>query len=535
MEPYYPHLSSIGPAPSANEIYATYRRAFAQQVSDGIRRPVVFPDHFWTIILLVIYLCIPHKEHPRIYALRWPLVGFITWFEFCKIWDRSSVGVGLGLQASLISAFYIVLAWTWLVFLRPQWDAKRVQRVKLQKNFDVDDQSEPIKPLIKKGSLRQRKFIDGQTENFGEDEIDKETYRYFWQSYPENLKDRIPWVLDLIFNMRGPGWNWAISSIPSLPPEILKKAGERVPEVAYLNVLPVGIQRFNTRRELLLYHLSRYIFSLILLDAIKVIMMKDPYFKFGPTSYELPSYLESLSPFMLQFYRLAVTAVAIIISVIANYSLPALIISCLGGSHIFGLRAEPWYYPSIWGSFSRVLEKGLDGFWADFWHQSFRFYFTAPYVYLLRKGYISPGSSAAKIVSLVIAFGISGLLHGAASISAFSATYPSHMMSFFLLQGLGIAVQRAYCSILSTYIKRLPNSIRYAGNLLFTFTWLFYTGWLNADDLARGGLWISEPVPFSFLHFLGFGESDTEFRRWKNLGFEWHAGKHWWQSGYIVI
>lgn len=51
-----------------------------------------------------------------------------------------------------------------------------------------------------------------------------------------------------------------------------------------------------------------------------------------------------------------------------------------------------------------------------------------------------------------------------------------------------------------------PMWMRRAGNILFVGVWLWYTGPILADDFARCGVWLFEPIPISvFRGLLGEG------------------------------
>lgn len=538
MASFFPHLTSTEVAPTSREILYVYRNAFNEQLSSGTIHPTVLPYQIYTTILLVAYFSLPHKKYPLIYASRWPILTFINWFQWRMLWRTSSSSYCVGYAVGLSISWMIVWSWALLVFMRPQWEAKRVQRIRVQvngtqlaalKNSDV--------PEIQKDglNLRQRKKVNRSVQ--AHDEVAMKTnssqfiYKYFWQSYPDTPIERLSWATDLVFNYRGPGWNWAISPLPSLPPEIIMQLGEPVPVEMYLNISSVGLRRFNTRRELCRSRLPRLIFGYFLLDFLKVIMMSDPYYKFGPTTYALPVHLKVLSPFMIHMYRQSLSSGTIIAGLaVANY-IPPLIISVICGPKVFGLRAEAWYYPSMWGPFSNLCYKGLGGLWGNYWHQIFRQGFTAPTNYLIQKGYMKARSPTAMLVGLGFAFGISGFVHWAGSVTLYAKTYPSHLILFFALQGVGILIQSTFCTILKPSLKTFPKYIRYTGNLLYSLFWLYSTGWILADDFARGGLWLWEPVPFSPLRGLGFGEPDAGWWCWEHSGVGWYSGKHWWESG----
>ncbi|KAI0998323.1 hypothetical protein K3495_g9871 [Podosphaera aphanis] len=538
MATLFPHLTSTAEAPTSRVLSQAYRELFAHRVAGGTLRPFVLPYNFWGEVALIVYLCIPHKDHPLIYAARWPVLAAITWFQWRTLWESSSMSAATGYAVGMSAMWILLWSWTWLVFSRPQWDAKRVQRGVRLVDADRKLPGKPSSEWLDDDTRKQQHEGTG-TENSHRpdaqggdlDYVGEKSVTYFWQPYPERLVERIPWVIDLVTNFRGPGWNWVIPTLPLLPPNVLAELREPVPAEAYANVSRAGYQRFMTRGELVRSRVPRFVLGYFVLDALKVIMMKDPYYKFGPTTYALPWYLQSLSPLGLHIYRQLLSSGTLIVWLNMLFFLPPLLLSIICGPKLLGLRAESWYYPSGWGAFSTLYSKGLAALWGKYWHQTFRHCFTTPTKYLIQNRYLKPRSTATTLVSVLFAFGISGLLHWAAGVCLYGPARPSRNAIFFIVQPLGILLQKILCVLLRPCIRVSPQKIRYLGNFLFTFVWMVSTGWILADDFARGGLWLWEPIPLSPLRGLGFGEPDVGWWCWEHIGVGWYSGQHWWDSG----
>jgi hypothetical protein len=519
----------------------------------------------------MLYLCIPHKQRPWVYGARWLVLAGIVWFQWQSLWRTSSASPAIALAAGLTAVWGVVWSVVWLVLRRPQWDAERIER-RGGRNRSIDgspgDESrgigrETIDNLraltenhteghrtlseAQKGTLRKRDFQNGHTKDQKADghieangrahqvrySTEDETEggaQYFWQSYPDKLTDRIHWVMDLIINFRGPGWNWAIPPLPDLPDSVKERlTGPN--EKASKRTSSVGFHQYTTRQELFNAQVPQLIIGYFILDIVKMTMMKDPYYILGPTSYALPTHLASLSPIQLRIYRESLSAVAVVVSLQMAFSLVPLSTGLLCGPRVFGQRAEPWYFPSSWGSFSNITDKGLNGLWGGWWHQTFRFAFSAPSNFLVDNGYVEGRSMSAKLLALLFAFGISGFLHTGGSITQVPKTYPWRAPIFFMLQGMGILLQTTTYAIFRSQIEELPKIIRQTGNLIFTFVWLLSTGWILVDDFSRGGIWLYEPIPISPLRGLGFGVEGDGWWCWKHVGIGWYTGEHWWESG----
>ncbi|CZR51304.1 uncharacterized protein PAC_01179 [Phialocephala subalpina] len=570
MASLFPHLSATGAPPTSREVMNAYHSAFSARVADGSLRPLVIPYHLYGYLLLIIYLCIPHWRRPWVYAARWPVLGIIGWWQWKTLWEATSMSMATGFAAGLTAVWGIVWAVTWLVLNDPQNEAKRVQGrwVKAENVGLGGDDSESTNGHAKEDTSGRTSSAtitsDGtierkrQTQNGGtsgtreanghavgngkahgkmQEKYNKEgiVAEYYWQAYPEKLSQRISWVLDLIANFRGPGWNWAIPPLPSPPPSIMGQLSHgHVDASSKSGRSSIGLQRYDTRSALIRRRVPQFIIGYFLLDILKVLMMHDPYYIFGPTTYRLPSYLQGLSPLSLRFIRQTISSFAIMISLEMVFLLAPIIFSLLLGPKVLGVWGEPWMYPTTWGSWSKVMNKGLNGLWGSWWHQTFRFAFSAPSNFLIEKGYINPKSAAARVAAMVFAFGISGIIHTGGSISQFPKTYPWHAPIFFMLQAVGILVQTVASSALHPLIKQMPRSVRQGGNFLFVFGWMFWTGWWLTDDFARGGIWLYEPIPISPLRGLGFGEKDAGWGCWEHLGVGWFKGKHWWESGIAI-
>jgi hypothetical protein len=538
-------------APSHHEVMRIYQAAFNERVATGEIRPVLLPHDGYGLLALLTYLCIPHVNRPWLYAARWPLLAFIVVFDLNLIRGTSTMYVGTGFGVGLIAAWGIVWSMTWLVWNAPQFDAKRVQRkgdktpsaAASPKFMDANPQANGKIKSLSNGKtytsdegLRKRRpqneHIEPGDQEKEEEEL-KETAQpeYYWQSYPTNsLRDRIDWVFDLIFNFRGPGWNWEVSSNPSLPAHVKMGLGEPVDIKSMQIKSSVGIKRFTSHSELLRTQIPRFILGYLLLDAWKVILMKDPYFILGPNDFSLPPYLSSLSPNTITMIRKVISLLAIITSIETIFLAP-IFVCLLLGPNVFNARGEYWQYPTTWGSFENITKRGLQGLWGGWWHQTFRYAFAAPTNLLIKHNILAPKSQATKLFGLVVAFGMSGFLHASGSYTQLPTTIPLNLVLFFMLQAVGIMIQSSFCEYFNAWIRKLPMNVRTSGNFAFAFTWLYCTCPLLIDDFARGGVWLFQPVPISPLRALGYGEPGDSWWCLEDIRISWYTGKHWWERG----
>ena len=295
-----------------------------------------------------------------------------------------------------------------------------------------------------------------------------------------------------------------------------------------------GYARSTTQRQFVLTKLRAIVLSYIGLDFLATHMMNDPYFMLGPTDLPPPAHLAWLHPLALHAYRALFVlggiygALQYIFS--ANDLLQYYVLSAL----IPGGRAELWNHTSIFGDFSQVLDRGLAGFWAAWWHQTFRFGFKAPTNWLVRHGWLDPKASSTQVVKLGLAFLGSSILHACGSYTAVPDTKQWRAPLFFSLQFLGIFVQASAVVALGDRLAGLPRWAARTGNALFVVAWLYCTAKPFMDDVSSAGLWLLEPVPVSLFRWLGQGHPSDSWWRWgEDMGGLWYSGKHWWQSGMI--
>ncbi len=480
----------------------------------------------------------------------------------------------------------MVWAFTWLVFKSPQWSAKRVNRRKRIEKKEVTGQKadvgglasperieyesgpeeqsesqsspEPVidtpesgdspSPAPNGSTLRQRKMADGEKQvevngnattlaSEGTRKIGgmNDGYEYYWQPYPETYLERFDWLLDLTGNFRGPGWNWSPNALPTIPAAIRVELGEPVTPASKTLVSNIGLRSFMTRRELLKHELPKFILGYFALDIFKMIMKQDPYYTFGPNTYDSPWYYPE-NWILRRLIRQSISTFAVLTSLEMMFLLAPAIECIILGPKLLGLRAEPWYFATNWGNWSNIMNRGLNGLWGSWWHQTFRVAFAAPNAYLIKRGYIKPHTLTERLSALFWAFALSGVLHSGASYSMFPTTYPIDASIFFMLQALGVYIQMNFCNYLRPQIRKLSKPVRQACNLLYTFGWLAVTGYWLCDDFARGGIWLYEPIPMSPLRALGLGEKGDSWWCWDSdhIHLGWYSPLnrwHLWEYG----
>jgi hypothetical protein len=510
---------------------------YDKRLRTGEFEPFVYPWGAFGALIVILYLLIPHRNRPWLRKLRFFVFAWNTGFSAYTIRYTRAKAMAPAMGLGLISAWSVIWVMSILVVHDAQTEFQRIERT------EGVFRGQPLKRQeygmnLSNGSATKRdegQSISNVSGTLGPADRHGE---FAWQPYPlKPFAERLDWVLDVFCNFRGVGWNWRTSSIPPPPSSVqeqLRRNSAGTP--SHSTRIHTGQPyTYPTRRELLRGNLKLFLTGYLVLDVLKTVMMHDPYF-WGFTDHPAPSHLPSVisnSPVLLRMYRLALSQLGIQWALKTVFSLAPLFFSGLLGPSVIGARAEPWMYPETWGPYSMVFERGLAGWWAGWWHQTFRFAFEAPGKELIRALGLQRNAPFARLLQLVIAFTLSGMLHACGSYTAAGPTRPLNLLSFFLLQAAGIFCEALLREILRPAGRkmRMPKSLRSALTFACVHLWFYHTAPLLADDFARGGVWLLEPIPVSFMRALGLGADGEGWWCWSGLSVRWYRGSRSWSSG----
>ena len=281
--------------------------------------------------------------------------------------------------------------------------------------------------------------------------------------------------------------------------------------------------------------LTRY----LILDILKVALMHDPYFlSLGP-SYPLPTKFPAVlaaHPLLLRFTRLIAVFFIVRFALEIIFAACALLTCGLLGPRYLGLRAAPHHYAPFYGPFNAVAAQGLAGFWGVHWHQLLRAGLEAPGASLVKWRGWSPRSARAKFTTAGGAFLCSACVHASGRYMATGMTEPGGWKSaaFFTLQIVGVVGEAVIVEAWKRTGFRDGASgwVRQGLTFALVAAWLLLTAPLFADDVARGGVFLFEPVPISAVRAVGFGGKDGSIWRWTARNIFWHVDEeHWYKSG----
>ncbi|KAK2767148.1 hypothetical protein FQN53_006576 [Emmonsiellopsis sp. PD_33] len=550
-------MDQVNAPPQPYEAFVSALQSrFDQALGDGQISPFIFPHDFGPIFILILTLLIKIPRNGPLKFINYLSFGYISYLSILNISRVRMQSGGTGNMIGVMFTYQIVLSASLLVFNNPQRDFKRIERSTIfQRIEEVPGGSRPITKTsvvalenngTSDNSLKLRSALDQAAEATTTSQSapgkTQEIFTLRWQSYPDTFSHRLSWVMDLTQNLRGAGWNWRIHTAPKFPGPVSKQLDRSLRGVSKPEVTNPADTYAFTRAII-----SQVAVGYMALDILRVLVKIDPYF-WGVVTTPPPPPLNSLGTFTntaTQAYRVLVTALAVTAAVSFQSSAMTLL-TILISTYIPSIRTwtltpieAPWMYPPTFGPFSATLDHGLQGFWGQSWHQLFRFTFTQPGIWLtahlphpLRKPLIK------RTIHLTTTFAISGLVHATGSYTQVPSTNPTHVFLLFILQVPAILFQTL---VAEHVIPRLPFQpprwLRRLTNLLFALAVAFFTGLLGADDFAKGGMWLVEPVPVSLVRGLGFGRVEGE-RWWWLWGAKWFRlwrGERWWEVGVWIL
>ena len=534
--------SSISTLPRThNALNDFYQSHFHEAVQRGDQIPFVWPYRSFGTYVLLAYLLLPPTRSKIVRYAFYPVFAFFSYWSWKAMMETKS--------ASMVVTYLLGIANSWAIL----WIASRTIFADYRTAMRVERRScypgqkdtvvrQDIKdPLPKTQDVFQRKQVNGRSkaENMAPSSIRSSSQTrdslYYWQTLPSRFLDRLDFITDLLCSMRGPGWAHQARSIPGPPEYIASQLNPRPSSTK-----PV-VREYKDRQSLLLANVIRILKFQVYVDIIKTLMTHDPYFLgFVEPTPPAPTFFPDLirdSPFLTKCYRLVLAMLATRFALGTIFCLSPIFMSGVLGPKVLGLRAESWYYSDFGGGWRYLLSDGIAGWWGAWWHQIFRLGFEAPSKWACERLGLSQRSTPGKMVTMLVVFTCSGTLHAFGSICMYPETKPwSGPFLFFLLQGLGILLE----SILSHGFRttgitqRTPQAIRKIVTVIWLTTWAYYTGPVIADDFSRGGVWLFEPIPFSMLKMLGFGEENDHWWRWRARNLFWYSGDKWWKSGIAI-
>ena len=501
--------------------------------------PFVWPYRALGPYLLIFYLLVPPSKSQYVYLLRFPVFLAIVYLSAEAILQCRSPLVTMGYGIGLLNAFAILWSATLLIFNDGRADFRRIEGRRMQSGAKGEAPTATGHAIASEHANGEVMITGGESDkgttlragpvctvlsqkgnNVIQANKGNGNAEYVWQGLPSSFVHRLDWVTDLVCSFRGPRWSYRISGMTPPPPRVQKSLNNPA-------LKPPTPESHLTRADLIRYNLPRLFILIFLLDGLKTLAMRDPYF------WSLGSQVPSPFPHP-RLSRTLMSAIMIYFSLQGVFVLAPLVFGVLLGPELIGEHSWPWMYTSFFGSIREISKHGLAGAWGRWWHQLFRYAFEQGGEFVARiLGGEAHGwgkkNPRGVFLRTVVAFMLSGTLHACASYTSMLPTKPLRPWLFFAIQPVGLLGQQAVTSWMrkTGWRERLPWWLREMGNFAFVFIWFYVTGPLVADDFAATGIWLYEPVPFSVFR----GLSGKGWWFWAGTWMSWHSADQWWKSG----
>lgn len=352
--------------------------------------------------------------------------------------------------------------------------------------------------------------------------------------YPRNGWSRAAWVLDLMHNLRGVGWNWC-APLPE-PPSIGTTRGRWL----LMRVLR-GLAMYAWIDFLVFYiHILDSAFFLpggqatgffpapagkpyhrVFAQSVHTTWGYPPPVGFPP----MPSDRWARVGYecVLRTMRVVLSASAMFSSISGMYTFVALclvsagtVATAVGGAPLRGWKRR-WLAPEAWpdafGHWSSGdFGGGVKGWWGRGWHGMFRSLFTAPAHWAISSLQLDRRGAAAKALGLTIPFGMSAILHFCGCWTQAFAGWGA--VQFFLVQPLGILFESAVMAAYVRFVRPVEPRGQPGGGgrawwwpwlemaekvamYLWAVAWFVVTSEGLLEEYRWGGFWSVEPLPFS--------------------------------------
>ncbi|KAH8664792.1 hypothetical protein BGZ61DRAFT_367040 [Ilyonectria robusta] len=300
--------------------------------------------------------------------------------------------------------------------------------------------------------------------------LPSDSVSYCWECLPPAFSyRRVLWALDLSTNFRVIGWKH--SSVQ----------GGRTPVTCCDDNFPIvkpEKSEFGGPPSFVANQVRRLITACIALNLSRLLLDID---------WNIASSKSGLSTSHTAVEILG-TALAIYGFIDGLHALMAFIAVGLLGPLYLGAAGEAWMYPPLFGTFIGLKSLRIKAIWGRLWHDLFKGGFLTFAKHLIPQTHL--GLKATGSLQLILCFGLSALVHAAASYSASSNVRSTlKVLLFFLSQPVGDILQELWTSVALGVFGRLCSRAR--SQKLVTVTeffigvvWIYITFPWGCQDVA---------------------------------------------------
>ena len=307
-------------------------------------------------------------------------------------------------------------------------------------------------------------------------------------SYPPALLERLPWVGTVLVSIRLHGW----------------KIGQ--PSHVELHSRTGGFEA--SRAGFVKKSLTSFVRGYLALDVARAYQTFDPYFNDLSTSISSPLSFDGIQILPLQLFRSFIIAAQGWALLSQLMYLPCLLLVGLNAMRCLPDDWSPHTWQPFFGEPKVILDRGVRGFWGQYWHQAMRVFVSAPGEAIADLLKLNRGSTLRYVVLTTTAFGLSGIIHmGLVPPDPLHSTMEVnairlHIGAFFWIQPLAIIAEVCSARMVSRCIgldvlKGVDLTLKRAVNLAFFVMWFTFCIPFLGEAVRQLGYWRVWPVPVS--------------------------------------
>ncbi|KAJ4988751.1 tat pathway signal sequence [Stagonosporopsis vannaccii] len=403
----------------------------------SLQLPQVFITLQIPFILLtnVLTLAIGPRYRVAQFAFSVPVLSLLVAQSLYREWDRGW-GLHYGLNCFVMSA---VMTWVdWVLLNSP-------------------DREGWVKFSVQRGSVKGEEGNWHMKSNGYAGRLSKK------ETVPKGFGSRLWWAAGLATTNRYTGWSCESKNVP-------------------VEALCMAVQ-LNFFRGFIFRKAVRAGLFYVLKDAIYSFTASTPHGTWLDIAHvDLVVTFEQY-PFL---YRLKYTWVYIVLT----YTSVEMMNTLYGIVSVASGLAAPMDCPSMFGDLKGTYS--VRRAWSVVWHQGVRRVCSAPSIYLARDVlHLRKGSFASRYLQLFVGFGVSAVMHGAASMLCHASLNDDHAFKVFVLQAVIIFIE--------DHLIELGKKCGLRGGLLWRvvgFCWVAiavgasFQVWTG--KLLRHGLWVHD-------------------------------------------
>jgi hypothetical protein len=264
------------------QVQADRLQRFEAALASGAYRPFVWPwDTLPALWLFLGMLILPRLPQNRINFARVPLLLLILGQGLWSCLRCRSIGMAGGYGIGLANDWGLITTVGFLCFGNLKRDYQRLalaSRDMTKTEIDANGAAQSsattqvVQPMPR---LRATKPTENPHPAGSSASGALDTDKLVWQSYPDDIRDCIGWLVDLITSFRGVNWNWrlAILSPADAAPKLPQNANHPTPSgrstAAFATPTTIRAVQIQAIKQFLLYYIG--------VDLAKTLVIHDPY------------------------------------------------------------------------------------------------------------------------------------------------------------------------------------------------------------------------------------------------------------------